>query len=90
MHGRPIRVNGSGDRETGLLVDFLQAEHMNLGVEQVLLGKNFFIPRRKVLFSLLLLLCYSRVIGAFPGLKLPVVRFLGFLALDLRILSFVF
>jgi hypothetical protein len=52
--------------------------------------QNFFIPRRKVLFSLLLLLCYSRVIGAFPGLKLPVVRFLGFLALDLRILSFVF
>ena len=38
MHGRPIRVNGSGDREIGLLVDFLQAEHMNLGAEQVLLG----------------------------------------------------
>ena len=53
-------------------------------------NKNFFIPRRKVLFSLLLLLCYSRVIGASPDLKLPVVRFLGFLAFDLQILSFVF
>jgi len=38
MHGRPIRVKGSGDREVGLLVDFLQVEHMNMGAEQVLLG----------------------------------------------------
>jgi hypothetical protein len=38
MYGRPIKVRGGGDREISLLVDFVAAQHLNMGAEKVLLG----------------------------------------------------